>query len=54
MLHSHPVAPTQVLTPAVLFFPTALPQTTASKTCHFYSFPSPSPPAISFLILLFQ
>lgn len=36
------------------FFSIAFTQTTASKIGHFYSFPHPSPPAISFLILHYQ
>lgn len=53
MLNSCHVAPTQMLSPA-MFFSIAFTQTTASKIGHFYFFPHPSPPAISFLCLLFQ
>ena len=54
-LQRYPVSAAEMLT--LLCFGPAAPthaQTTAAKTRHCYSFPSPSPPAISFLIFLFQ
>lgn len=55
-LQRYSVSPAEMLILLCSFprHPPALAQTTASKTPHFCSFPSPSPPAISFLILLFQ
>lgn len=51
-----PVSPVEMLTQLCSLSPPppAHAQTTAAKTHHRYSFPSPSPPAISFLIFLFQ
>lgn len=50
MPHSHP----RGTNPDAHTHVSALTQTTASKTRHFCSSPSPSPPAVSFLTLLFQ
>lgn len=53
MLHSYHVAPTQMLD-ACYSCPHGPHTNHSIKEMHLYSFPSPSPPAISFLILLFQ
>lgn len=53
MLNSCHAPPTQMLSPA-MFLSVAFTRTTASERGHFYSFPHPSSPAISFLSLVCQ